>query len=138
MGDQQDVISSLPDRPLAVSTVDQLERHERIQAAVPLNTYTENDRRVTDQFILHMESAGYLLELLPVRGWIIVEKDDEKGKSAKERVTDLRNHVYHGREAKRDAPVPPLLPFLGVTYERADTDSDWWPEYLDPDGSGWE
>jgi hypothetical protein len=85
------LLSSLPDRPLPIATVEGLEEHDAIVVAVPIQTEEEKqrDQAVTERFALVTSSVGVILEYFPERGWAVVKKVNGKDLSEKEMVAAL-------------------------------------------------
>lgn len=83
------LLSSLPDRPLPIPTVEELEEHDTIVVAVPIQTEEEKDRPVTERFALVTASVGVILEYFPEKGWAVVKKGSSEDRSEKEMVAAL-------------------------------------------------
>lgn len=83
------LVSSLPDHPVPIQTVEGLEAHDAIVVAVPIQTDAERDRPVTERFAVVTASMGVILEYFPDRGWAVVKHVSGENRSPKEMVIAL-------------------------------------------------
>lgn len=85
------LLSSLPDHPLPITTVEGLETHDAIVVAVPIQTEEETNakRTLTERFALVTASVGVILEYIPNQGWTVVKKVSGTDRSEKEMVAAL-------------------------------------------------
>lgn len=83
------LLSSLPDRPLPVATVEGLEDHETIAVSEIVLTDDTPERELVTRFALVAIGVGIVLDYVPGKGWTVVEKVTGVGKSPKELVLEL-------------------------------------------------
>jgi hypothetical protein len=83
------VVSSLPDRPLPVATVEGLEEHDAIVVSVAVQTEETSEGPVTTRFALVTNTVGVVLEYVPGAGWTVIERVRGEGDSPKELILAL-------------------------------------------------
>lgn len=83
------LLSSLPNRPLPVATVEGLEEHDAIVISVAVLTEETSDGPVTNRFALVTNTVGVVLEYVPGDGWTVIEKVSSDGRSPKELILAL-------------------------------------------------
>lgn len=89
MVDLGSVVSSLPDRPLSVATVEGLEEHDAIVVSVAVQTEETSEGPVTTRFALVTNTVGVVLEYVPGAGWTVIERVRGEGDSPKELILAL-------------------------------------------------
>lgn len=87
-----DVLSAVPDRPLSVTTVEQLEEDEEILSVLPLMSGSP-DEETTERIALHTVTGGYVLEYFPHDGWIVARTVSGAGKTDEEVSEKLMEQV---------------------------------------------
>lgn len=93
------VLSSLPDRPLPVTTVEGLEENDAIIVAVAVQTEETSEGPVTTRFALVTNTVGVVLEYVPGDGWTVIEHVSGEGRSPKELILALSvESIKHGIE----------------------------------------
>jgi len=98
------VLSSLPDGPLPVATVEGLEEHDEIAVSVAALTEETSEGPVTTRFALVTNTVGVVLEYVPSDGWTVIEKVSGDGRSPKELVLALSvESIKHDVELDNDA-----------------------------------
>lgn len=90
--DRGDVLSAIPDRPLSITTVEQLEENEEIPAVLPLMSGSP-DEETTERIALHTVAGGYVLEYFPHDGWIVARAVSGSGKTDEEVSEELMEQV---------------------------------------------
>lgn len=83
------LVSSLPDYPLPVTTVEGLEDHEAIVVSEPVLTDDTIDGEIVTRFALVTSTVGVVLDHVPDEGWTVIEKVDGGGESPKDLVLAL-------------------------------------------------
>ncbi|MEF8864114.1 MAG: hypothetical protein V5A29_03230 [Haloarculaceae archaeon] len=89
MVDLGSVVSSLPDRPLPVATVEGLEEHDAIVVSVSVQTKGTSEGPMTTRFALVTNTVGAVLEYVPRAGWTVIERVRGEGDSPKELILAL-------------------------------------------------
>lgn len=101
------LLSSLPDRPLPVTTVEGLEDHEKVVVSVPAVTEDTPDGPITTRFALVTTTVGVVLEYTPGDGWTVIENVSGDGQSPKELVVALSvESIKDGLELDQDDDLP--------------------------------
>lgn len=70
------IIDKLPDAPLAMETVEQLEQHEQITAVLPMKIRWWDDIEVVTDFVIGIDGSAIALRYED-DGWIIVHEGEE-------------------------------------------------------------
>lgn len=86
------ILSSFPNTPLPVSTLDDLEQHDGIKMVSPLmmRSGPDPDTDIVDRFMLQTTSKAYVLMYSPREGWIAeieLTTDDMTGQEVFEELT---------------------------------------------------
>lgn len=98
------LVSSLPDRPIPVTTVEGLEEHDAIIVSVAAQTEETIEGPVTTRFALVTSTVGVVLEYVPGDGWTVIEKASGDGRSPKELILALSVESIKAGIELDDAP----------------------------------
>lgn len=110
--DRGDMLSALPDRPLSITTVGQLEENEEILTVLPLMSGSPEEE-TTERIALHTVTGGYVLEFFPHDGWIVARAVSGAGKTDEEVSEELVEQVQDWQETVTD---------LALSFAGGDTD----------------
>ncbi|MFC4986877.1 hypothetical protein [Saliphagus infecundisoli] len=83
------LVSSLPNRPLPVPAVEELEEHDAIVVSEVLLTEETSTGPVTVQFALVTGTVGIIMEYVPGDGWTVIERASSDEHSPKELLLTL-------------------------------------------------
>jgi hypothetical protein len=83
------LVSSLPDRPLPLATVEELEEHGEVAVSEPIHVDDSVDGTLVTRFALVTTTVGVVLDYVPGEGWTVTEKVTGEGQSPKEMVLAL-------------------------------------------------
>lgn len=71
------VVSSLPDSPVPSSTLEKVEKHEKILNIVPLKVEEVNGEMVVYDFTLELQETAYAIRYDREDGWMILAQDED-------------------------------------------------------------
>lgn len=74
MTDGGELLTSLPNRPLPLHTVEALSTHEAVRIVIPLAPRTEGNISTVKWFLLQTDAQGVLLEYVAGDGWVVTEQ----------------------------------------------------------------